>query len=700
MIDAATPSEVQFFNSPNPDTVNKLKTVHEVGKREGPIFSVDHLLDSSDFMGSLTHGGDTVYPVWRDMLQHNYLDRMKWLICFTGAIGTGKTRTAIRGCYMEMYRLLTYKDPWNAFGLESGGRMAIVFFNLTKTLSQSRGFRLLQSYLKASPWFVKRGKLRGGKDLNDPRTWLDFPLFEFKIASPYAHGFGTVGEDVIIAIMDEVDSPGASENQRLRVLDAYDSTRRRHESRFVDPKTGESPGKFYLVASKQEKLSFLQLFVDEMKGDPSVEIVDIPLWEAKRETNYSGTKFKVMIGDAYRPSRIIHTPEEARWGLENNFSVIDIPIEYYRDFERDINGSLKDLAGVSTYELRKSKLFPSELVIEECYDEEKIHPVAHITYTTAINDNSRLIDAVDLSKIRVNRSIPRFTHTDVAYSGETGSDALGFAMSSIRGWQPTHMTDEAGNIVVQNAPIIETDFCMRIKAMEGDQIRIGMIREFHFDLRAAGFNLQKCTFDLKLLSIDTIQILSQAGMPADYLSLDKTPGGYLAFRDIVRDKRWVFCKVPYVHFELANLEYDREKNKVDHPDKVKQILVLQSGDVKETVTRGSKDLADGIAGSVYNCLTECVVPPNLEKMSEMLKKANRRFIPKKQDLDKMALDGLGRTAVGPGQKAPSDSVIQPKNANAISNKDADALSTIMRKVRGSKGSGSDIFGTMMGARKS
>jgi len=399
-----------------------LDYLYELDYKEKPP-TVQQMMCEDKFFGSLTQQGESVYPIWMDALEELYAEDSKYLVVLTGAIGTGKSRTAIRGVTMVMARILCLKNPWKFFNLEAGGRMSVVFFNLTKSLGSSRGFQLLQTYLKSSSWFRERGILRG----QYPNDWLEFPQFEFKIGSPYAKGFGALGTDVIAAIMDEVDSPDASQLQRDRVIKAYKSTVLRHESRFVV--RGESIGKFFLVSSKQEELSFLNTFIAEMKGSNNVYIKDIPIWEAKPKTDYSGKTFTIMLGDAYTPSKIINTAEEKKEALSSGFQIMEIPIEYLHDFERDMYSALKDLAGVSVIGLRKSKLFSSERFLNECYDETKQDPVKRLTILIGLKDKVNLIDYLNLNYIRVPKGVGRYIHCDFAFSGD--GDALGLGMSCV-----------------------------------------------------------------------------------------------------------------------------------------------------------------------------------------------------------------------------------------------------------------------------
>jgi hypothetical protein len=595
-----------------------LDYLYDLDYSEKPV-SMEELLSSEEFFGSLTNGGRAVYPIWKEKLGEVMAEDSRYLVVLTGAIGIGKTRAAVWGIASVMQRILCLKNPWNFFGGKTGGgKMAIVFFNLTKSLSESRGFGILQKHLLSSPWFCKRGILVG-KDLN---RHLEFPLFEYRIASPYAQGFSTIGQDVIIAVMDEVDAPTVSEKQKIRVLQAYDGTVRRFESRFVDDTFKESMGKFFLVASKQEDLSFLNTFVEERKNSPSVFVVDLPYWAIRHKDDLSGNKFMVMLGDVYVPSRIIDTPVEKDNALRAGFKVIDIPVEYKESFERDIIGALRDVAGISTVGLRRSKLFPSEKLLVDCYDITKKDPVNITTVVLGMNDDFNLIKFLDLSKIRIPKTYPRYIHEDIAYSGD--GDCLSLAMSCVKEWVKSDVEQPDGSFRSYSVPVIETDFVIRFKGRPGDEVPLYRVRKLILDLRSTGFNVRKFTADLALLSADTKQILEREHILCDYLSVDRTPEPYISFRDLVHEGRWICHKNNMLHFELSNLEYDKDKQKIDHPDKIPTIEFLDDGGTRDVVMVGSKDMSDATVGSVYSAIQDSPAQPitldQVKTIAEVMRK--------------------------------------------------------------------------------
>jgi hypothetical protein len=529
----------------------------------------------------------------------------KYLPIFTGAIGVGKSRAAIIGMAYVMYLHLCLRDAFAYYGKAGGGKMAVVFFNLNMTLGSSKGFRILQNYLLSSEWFRSRGRVSGTVEKR-----IDFDLFEYVLASPYAQS--ELGQDVITALMDEVDSPKAGLQVKQKIVSSVQSALTRFEDRFVF--NGQSLGKFFIVASKQENLSFINAFIAKKRGHKAVHIVDIPKWEADENEFKDCIKFPFLVGDMYSPSKII-TSEEVSEALSNGFQVIWIPEQFRRAFEEDPIGALRDLAGISASYLRKNKFFKSEKYLTNCYDPTKENPVSVITiYLGKKESDKDLMYYLDTNKIRMPKFIPRCIHGDIAFK----HDAYGLSMSGVSGWKEIPRQMDDGSTKNDKVPVIETDFVMRIKAPENDEIDLGKVRKFIIDLKKIkGYNIDLCTFDLRLLSISTSQELEKSGIRCEYFSIDKNPQLARNFRDdLVKEERWVCHKHPYLHFEFANLEEDPNTNKIDHPAEVTIMEPLDDGTIRELVIEGSKDLSDATIGSVMKALENCKTPPDIAIMKK------------------------------------------------------------------------------------
>ena len=615
-----------------------------------PPVDIIRFVEDPDFLGASFDNGKKFRPCWRKHLKEIFYDNDKYLVVLTGATGTGKTTAAYIGMAYVIYKILILKRPWDFFGLADSGKFAVAFFNLNKTLGMSKGFNTLQNTLIHSPWFKRHGVIRGREGMEK----IYFDRIEYLLASPQAKGFGTVGTHIIAAVMDEVDSPLESENSRIKITQAYYSTVTRFKNRFV--KNNKSISRFFLVSSKQDEMSFLNTFIDTMqKKSERMYIADVNKWDSEPKETYSGNWFFVSCGDAYNPPKILRATEDARGNLVgqdeidqfkmNGFNILRVPTEYLEDFELDMTTSLRDIAGVAIAGMRKSKLFPSEKMLLEAYDTNRDNPVTQPLILLGLKDPLRLIDFLDMSKFDIGKTIPRYIHCDIAFSG----DALGLSMACINGYTQKEQAQEDGTYRMVNVPIAHTDFVMRIKARDGDVIPIHKIREFILDLRKAGFMIVRYTSDLRLASEDTLQLLNKAGVKAEYFSVDKPIDHYIDFRNLVFEKRWNCFKHQHLHLEMKNLEVDRDKGKIDHPKQMQDFERTTEGDLQEVDMEGSKDLSDAVVGAVINAIKDQKPPIDLVKMEKLVQQVQDQSQSRSREeatIDKLMQVGPGKQAIG------------------------------------------------------
>lgn len=126
------------------------------------------------------------------------------------------------------------------------------------------------------------------------------------------------------------------------------------------------------------------------------------------------------------------------------------------------------------------------------------------------------------------------------------------------------------------------DYVQAIMAEDfpGKEIDFAVIREFIISLRGQGFNIIMVTYD-SYQSADSIQRLRQAGFNADTLSVDRNTEAYDLLKELIYTGGCALPNHPLLLQELRQLEFIKGK-KVDHPP------------------RGSKDVADAVAGAVFN----------------------------------------------------------------------------------------------------
>jgi len=609
---------------------------------ESPV-DVWTFLTDNRFLGKSTNNGKAIFPVWKDALTEIFDDMSKTTIVLTGSVRTGKSTIALYGLAYVLYRLLILKNPWDYFGLTSSSRMAIIFFNLNKTLGGSRGFSKLQASLIKSTWFRSKASYTSQTKYGDT---LVFPNVEFLLASPYSKGYGIVGSDVVSGILDEVDTEDESLTQKRRVLNVYNAAEIRFKTSFASE--GNSLGKLFVVSSKMDEMSFMDAFIAERKKFPEVAIYDVPLWKAQPAMKYSGKTFPVAVGDSFNPPQILNDGQQAAY-VAKGYSIIDVPVEFKSNFASDLIRALREIAGVTVAGVRKSKLFASRQDILTCLDNTKQNPVKVEVIETGLNDPSEYIKYFDLSRIRLPKDKHRFFHYDIAFSGE--GDACALSMAGVKEWRSVDIQNEDGTYRKDMVPIVETDFSVRIKARPGDRIPFHKIRKLVLDIRAAGYFIELFTADLKNMSEDTQQLLTAAGITTDDLSLDRTLQPYFSFRDVVQEGRWVCHHLPLLITELDNLEHDKIEGKIDHPDR----FIDRDASGEEKVLKGSKDLADATAGAVHNAL-KSKKPMNFDLISKMMDRTSTKAQDTTENISRLTETKKGETIVGTKQGDTVDKI--------------------------------------------
>lgn len=629
----------KFNSSTNQGTNIKetyLNLIYGADWKEPPVDVLTFVSDPL-FLGGSTDKGELIYPKWKEALRQMFVDNTKTFIVLTGCAGGGKSTVALCGISYITYLLLSLRNPQEFFGIDASTTLGISFFNLSRSKSASLGFNRLQTLFYNSPWFRRRARhIHEGKNVV-----VELPGIEYILSSPYSSGSGVQGAAIVTGILDEVDAPHVSTGQKQRVIAAYNNTAVRFETRFV--RGGKSLGKLFIVSSKQDELGFIDTYIAEKKNTGRTLVFDYPLWDLVPSSNYSGKKFKVANpGDAFHLPRIIHEGEEVAPFIEQGYEILEVPIENYDSFKADIVTALRDIAGRTVHSAKRNKFFRSEVFITECFDPLKPDPVKQSTIHLGLRDQDELMWYLDLAKCRLPKNSPRYIHMDFGLV----KDALSLACSCPRGYIEVDAPNPDGTFSKQKQLVVETEWVMRIKARDNDEIPLAKVNKLIVTIKQAGFRIKKFTSDLRLASAGIAQVLSGVGIPTDYLSVDKTDEPYMAWRGLVYDKRWTCHSLPYLLFEAKNLIVTPE-GKIDHPDKVQEVEFLESGEVKEVVVESSKDMCDAVCGSVYSCLVDS---PNIADMGALAKIINKISTqePSTEDevhriQERLLTDGQGRS---------------------------------------------------------
>lgn len=512
-----------------------------------------------------------IYPALLDDLEELFDSGKYEEAVFCGGIGWGKsTLSEIAICKM-VYNAACLRNPQMSYGLAAGTTLHFVNVSVTKQQAKDVVFKGIKTKMNNSPFFRKEFPYE--KELAEE---LRFPN-NIQIAPTV----DPIGLNVLGGVIDEAnfmdvveDSSRAAGGKYDRAKEIHDMTLRRMKSRFM--RKGKLPGILITISSSRYPEDFTEKKLEEAKENPAIFARRYSQWGTKPTHFFIGETFKVALGSMVVQPDIINTPEEELVFSDMNIPIIDVPIEYKKDFETDIYGAIRDLAGMPTASIHPFIIYRHKIF--EAMARGKSLGMEH-PYTlesTTIKDGAYFIK----EKLKVHNK-PCYIHTDLAIK----KDAAGFAMGHVDRWIKITRRNEEGKEVNVIVPVIVIDFMLRIIPPQNGEIDIAAVRGLVHQLRAMGFNIQKATYD-QFNSAESIQQLNRVGIKSELLSVDRNQECYGSLKDAMYEDRLIMYEYTPLANELVHLEINEKSGKVDHP------------------VNNYKDVSDAVAGVCYHCTVE------------------------------------------------------------------------------------------------
>jgi hypothetical protein len=515
---------------------------------------------------------------------------------------------ASTGLCRVLYELSCMKNPQKSFGLSADSTIAITCMSVSEALAIRVAFDNIAAKVKLSPYFNKQFQFRATK------KELRFPSAIW-VAARAATDSGALGLNTFAAFIDEANfygryyeqssvgrggAPGGRVGAPVDMAErVYDILRRRIKSRF--DRGGKLPGILFVGSSKTARGDFTERKILEYAKDPHVFVMDYSNWDVKPDIFFDSKRFWVLVGNEAVPSRILLEGEEKEFqaSLPENTILIDVPEDFKADFESDIEGSIRDLAGLSTVSI--NPFIQRREKIREAIDPSRSHP-----FTTMLLDPSRpgkfrwdIMVAPRMERLSgtheqlvqrplLNPLAFRYVHLDLSLRG----DATGFCMAHIGGWKDVPRRAVDGRQFLERAPIYIIDLMLKIVPPAGGEIILADVRHIVYDLTAHGYSIRRVTLD-SWQSADSIQQFKSQGYSAELLSLDIAPEPYDSFKTALYEGRVRYYEYEPAIQQLELLQEDRrsKKRKIDHPPK------------------GEKDVSDAMAGVCFSLQKYMVSEP-------------------------------------------------------------------------------------------
>lgn len=575
-------------NAPEEASVPDLSVLEALSTSEykhKPV-SVEQFIKDPHFLGNTC---DSLYPQYLDDLIELFEGGYNEAI-WTGAIGIGKSFVCSLGIARVLYEISCLHNPHKTFGLANDTNITLACFSVNEELATKVVFENIKTKITASPYFQENFPFKATK------KELRFP-HNVWVAPRATTDTSALGLNVISAFMDEGNFL-PKRGKDMGIVDhadvIYSSLKRRMKSRFE--KGGKLPGILFIASSKTTHEDFVSRRLKEAKYDPTIFVRDYALWEVKPEDYYSADTFTVLVGNEAIPSKILEEfeaeDEAFRKRLPEDVLLIDVPEDFRHDFERDLEGSIKDIAGCSVVSV--SPFIQRREKLQDAIDQDAnlYGPNRHI-FSTMEHDPSKngrflwekAVRPIDeqvygnhyqqtLRPI-INPSAMRHIHIDIGLR----HDALGFCMAHVSGFKDVVRRTDRGEHL-ERAPIYTVDLMLRVVPPPGDEIILGDVRGLIYDLSANGYVITSITTD-SYQSTDMIQQLNQKGYNSRVVSVDTSVEPYENLKTAFYEDRVFVYDHPRLFNELRTLQKDYKRRKIDHPN------------------AGSKDCADALAGVTW-----------------------------------------------------------------------------------------------------
>ena len=588
-------------------------------------------VESPEYLGNLV----TLVDEWKRDLAFVFAPGstvMEWI--FTGGLGGGKSFCASVALAYTLYRLSCLRSPQRYYGLSENSPVVFGIYSVTLAQASNALYTYLRGFVEFSPYFQAHYPHNTKLE-----SEIEFPgkNVSVKLGSKSFH---SIGLNVLNFALDEANFLQTTTDKQSgkitgQAYDLYEGTTKRIATRFIRP-GGTVPGVSFLVSSKSHQAAFTENRIRKLTGltevehvrgpilprdptspirTPTAYVSSYPNWirfpALKDRPKTSTHWFKVQVGDAARPSRLLQWDEPPD---DPDLYTIDVPREYYPEFDRDVDAGLRDIAGVAAM-----TIYPfvrDGRALFDAVDPNRPNPfpaatVAASTDTTFTLDRDPVTGfsfAAETCHVEASRwvpnyypGLPRHIHVDLAVNG----DAASITMGCSPGWRSTTRV-VGGTRHVSRAPTLFYDFTLRIVNNPGHQIDFARIRAFIVFLSQL-FPISGVTYD-GYMSVGEIQMLKAEGLNAFTLSVDRSPDAYMTLRTALHERRVSVpntgmdgkTKRPTNHWfvrEMQFVQFDSKRRKVDHPD------------VNPDNTPGSKDVIDGVA-AVALALSEGLARPS------------------------------------------------------------------------------------------
>lgn len=549
---------------------------------------IEEFIDSPEFLGSTDlvlwpEVRKTIVDMnkhwWRgmDYGAYNSADLM-------GATGTGKTSIAIVTTIYHLYLLSCLVNPQAVYGFPKATSIVFAIMGAKPRVVSKVIYLPMRKLIENMPYFQKHF-------LPDRLIESEMYFVEKNIRIAQAGGDedAILGEAIIGGIIDEINFMNVVTRSKKAEVSTgraglYDQAQqvhstmeRRKRGRFTRP----GPMIGLVIASSSTK--YRGDFTDKHKKfveDNNIKtcyIYNKRQYDVVPKERFSGKTFRLVIGnDIHHDTRVLNDGES----VPNGAWVEEVPIEYIDDFRKKPYDALRDVMGVAHNAL--SPFIKTRHKIYECIEAGKEMGLESLLVRDHVILGEHGMPQVKQGVYCANPSRPRYVHIDLSRN----ADRCGISMLRFDGMREVARSSNGKDDTPMKEllPVAVVEMSCSITPDPNNEIDVAEVRAFVKHLRTRyGFPIRGVSYD-GVDSRESIQAWRKDGLRATMISVDRTSVPYKQFRDAMYDTRILLQDDTETLAEILDLEYDEDKDKVDHP------------------VNGSKDIADSICGAYTNML--------------------------------------------------------------------------------------------------
>ena len=305
-------------------------------------------------------------------------------------------------------------------------------------------------------------------------------------ANPYNNFLIRTNNGFIIShncLVDEVNFTATSidiNKQKARAKRLVTEAANRLQSRFM--KGVKNPTTLWLASSKASDQSYLDEFIRQKKeiDSQTTIIVDEPQWVVRNDKD-NPIKFPVAIGNKFMENVLLPKnadDEYIKQYIDKGYTILKVPIGYWENFNQDLDGALRDIAGIS---IGASSNFISGVRLTQCINDDIKNPFTMevLKVGNDPNDYQQYYNFFDLACVPKDKMAkPLYIHIDPSLTG----DKTGIAGTWIIG--------KKGNDLQ-----FQLAFSVSIEAPKGRQVSFEKTRNFIRWLKDVGFSIKGISAD-------------------------------------------------------------------------------------------------------------------------------------------------------------------------------------------------------------